>query len=400
MTAPLLLLPNLGAEEGGDWRRTLREPRVAAAARLWRWLFPASARVAGEEIGSPPIPWHRWPAMLELGKEDAAFAWLGESEGCVPWLGDASARGDPAASGLSMSGPPPEVVASVHDKAFACRAADAAGLVPRPLRGTTRIFEAEELEDPASALEAIRSALVGWPAWTNGRFTLKPRMGTSGRGRVEGRASALAEPALANAFPRLSRRGGAVLEPWLDRSGDLSAQVRLSDDGIVLLGSLSLLTGPSGLYRGHVGEVDSRGRVFSGSPHDEALREAAALVGTAARAAGFHGPAGLDALTFRETPDGDPVLRPCVEWNARFTMGTTVLGLVRRLLPRLRDELDLGPGERRAFAFALDAPEAGWEAARDAAGSPSFLVPLFCPGDALEPALLFAAERGQLGRFA
>ena len=233
------------------------------------------------------------------------------------------------------------------------------------------------------------------------RITLKPRQGTSGRGRVEGRADTLDEASLTGAFPRLARSGGAILEPWLDRVGDLSAQVRGSEtEGIVLMGSLELLTGPSGGYRGHVGEVDSNGRIFSGLPHDEALREAAALVAVEARQAGFHGPAGIDALVFLEGPDAEPVLRPCVEWNARFTMGTVVLGLVRRLLPRLRSELDLGPGERRAFAFALDAPLAGWESAREAAGTGSLLVPLSCPGDSLEPALLFTADRARLRGFA
>ena len=168
----------------------------------------------------------------------------------------------------------------------------------------------------------------------------------------------------------------------------------------MLLGSLELVTGPSGGYRGHTGELDSRGRIFSGLPQDEALREAAALVAVLARDAGFHGPAGLDALVYRETPDAEPVLRPCVEWNARFTMGSVVLGLVRRLLPRVRSELDLGPGERRAFTFALDAPPAGWESAREAAGAGSLLVPLWCPDDSLEPALLFAAERTKLHGFA
>ena len=401
MSSRLLLLPNLGAEEGGDWRQTLREPRVATAARLWRWLFPASATVAGEERKDAPIAWQRWPAALETSCDAAAFDWLGENSGCVPWLGDAAARTDPAAAGLHVPGPPPEVVTHVHDKAFAWRAAESAGLVPRSLHGTARIFEPDELERPELALDALRSALDDWPDWTCGRFTLKPRLGTSGRGRVDGRAEALDTATLTGAFPRLARCGGAVLEPWLDRAFDLSAQVRVSEEeGVLLLGSLELLTGHSGSYRGHVGEIDSRGRIFSGLRQDEALREAAGLLAVEARQAGFHGPAGLDALVYRETPEAEPVLRPCVEWNARFTMGIVVLGLVRRLLPRLRSELDLGPGERRAFAFTLEAPPAGWESAREAAGLGSLLVPLSCPGDSLEPALLFAADRARLRDFA
>ena len=44
----------------------------------------------------------------------------------------------------------------------------------------------------------------------------------------------------------------------------------------VLLGSLEMWTTPSGVYRGHFGEVDSRGRVFSGDSRDETLRADAA----------------------------------------------------------------------------------------------------------------------------
>lgn len=400
MSPAPLLLPNLGAEEGEGWRQTLRVPRVATAARLWRWLFPRAVRVAGDQDANPPIAWHRWPDALETGRDAPAFEWLGEAKGCIPWLGDAAARGDPAAAGLPFSGPAPEVVAHVHDKAFAWRAAESAGLVPRSLRGTARIFEPSELDDAESALTAIRAALDDWPDWTRGHFTLKPRFGTSGRGRCDGRADDLDAASLAAAFPRLARRGGAVLEPWVDKLADLSGQVRVSPvEGTVLLGSLELLTGPSGGYRGHAGEIDSRGRIFSGLPQDEAVREATGELASLARERGFHGPAGLDALVYRDARDGEPILRPCVEWNARFTMGSVVLGLVRRLLPRLRSELDLGPGERRAFVFCLDAPAAGWEESRDAAGAPSLLVPLSFPGDALEPALLFAAERSKLAGF-
>lgn len=396
-----LLLPNLGAEEGRDWRKTLREPRIATAARLWRWLFAADVRVADEQRPDAPIAWQQWPAALQSSRETAAFEWLAGNFGCVPWLADASARADPAGTGLVMPGPAADVVAHVHDKAFAWRAAESAGLVPRSLDGTARILEPSELEHPASALETLRNVLDSWPAWTGGRFTLKPRLGSSGRGRIDGQAENLDTPSLTGALSRLARCGGAVLEPWLDRVSDLSAQVRVSAaDGVLLLGSLQLLTGPSGNYRGHAGEIDSRGRVFSGLPQDEALREAAALVAVEAHNAGFHGPAGLDALVYRETPHDDPILRPCVEWNARFTMGSVVVGLIRRLLPQLRSDLHLGPGERRAFRFSLDAPPAGWESAREAAGDGSRLVPLWCPGDPLEPALLFAAQRSKLPDFA
>ncbi len=45
---------------------------------------------------------------------------------------------------------------------------------------------------------------------------------------------------------------------------------------LLLVGTTELLVSSTGVYRGQRGRVDSRGRVESDSPHDAALREAAA----------------------------------------------------------------------------------------------------------------------------
>jgi len=86
------------------------------------------------------------------------------------------------------------------------------------------------------------------------------------------------------------------------------------------------------------------------------------IVARAAHAQGYHGPCGVDAFAFRG-PDG-PLLRPAVELNARFTLGTIVTGLLRRARPHLRRRLPTPPGSLRALRFALPArAEAGFEAA-------------------------------------
>jgi hypothetical protein len=407
-TAPLLL-PNLGAEEGSDWRRTLREPRIAAAARLWRFLFSTRARVVGSTEGAVPIRWDEWPASLEGGRDHAAFEWLEELEGCVPWLADESAREDLDEAGAAVAGPSARIVERVHDKAFALQVAEAEGLVPRILRGTSRVFEPAALGDPESALAEIRRQVGDWPATLGERFTLKPRRGTSGRGRFDGTRADLAVPAGPDGFraalPRLAARGGAILEPWLERTSDLSAQVLVQpDSGVLLLGSLEAFVSRSGTWRGHRGEVDSSGRIFSGHREDESLREAAGLVAAAAASAGFFGPASLDALTFRlgedddKDDDGDSRehLRPVVELNARFSMGTVTLGLVRRVLPTVREALGLSPGERRGFAFWLDEPRIGWEGAREFAGADALIVPLWREGDPVRPGFVFTLEPGSL----
>jgi hypothetical protein len=260
------------------------------------------------------------------------------------------------------------------------------------------VLEPDELLDPNRVIREVEARLARWPAWTAGRFTLKPRFGTSGRGRVAGNAGRVAE--LSGRFPRLAESGGAMLEPWLKRTCDLSAQLWIGRDRrIVLLGTTELLVEGSGLYRGHRGFVDSRGRVTSGNRYDEALREAAVAVAQAAMAAGYHGPCGVDAFAFEVEP-GRVELRPVVEFNARFTFGTVVIGLLRRALPRICQALSLDPGGLRAFLFRLDAPPGGWPEPTDAQGA--LLIPLSTEDPTaavrIEPGLLVTDDREALDR--
>jgi hypothetical protein len=352
----MLLIPNLGAEENDEWGVDAESARPRphpahshTAARLFGALFGAGAHFSDERqrADAPlPAPDHAEPA----------FAWLapGDRE-AVAWLGTIAARAEAERAGHSLWGADPQVVRAVHDKAFAHEIAREDGWLPGDLADLVAVIEPDALRE-ASAARAIEARVEAWPSWTGGRFTLKPRLATSGRGRVPG------EPgqSLAEAGPaRLASAGGALLEPWLDRIEDLSASLWIAPDRqLTLLGTTRLLVARSGLYRGQRGFVDSRGRVTSGSEHDEALREAAVGMASRAAAAGYWGPCGVDAFAFRGAI-GEPVFRPVVEWNARFTLGIVAIGWLRRLLPRLRDGLLVAPDLRRPFQFTL-APPQGW----------------------------------------
>jgi len=334
--SPAVLRANVGAEEPGG-------PELAparAAARLWCALFPAASWDAETAAAA-------WPAELAAG-HGPAFDWL-PGAGLCAWWNDAASADAAARAGLALAGPAPEAVARVHDKAFAARVAEEAGHVPRALRGRVRVLEPEALRGP-SAVERLRRELEAWPPALARSFTLKPRLGTSGRGRVSARS--LDAPELAAGLARLAERGGAVLEPWLERSADYATELHVGEDGtLTVLGVMEQRTTASGVYRGHRGELDHRGRVVSGGAHDDALLGAAADVARAAHAAGFHGPCGVDAFAFAH--EGRSVLRPVVELNARFTLGTVVLGLLRRARPWIEAALAPAPGERIAFDFAF-----------------------------------------------
>jgi hypothetical protein len=385
VTAAPALIANLGAEEDAGSGRI---PEAALVmARLWSLLFPAGVRFL-----DGPSDLRYWPAALGPAPDAAAFPWLAQ-QGAVAWLGTAEAERSARAATLALAGPPPDVVRRVHDKAFAQRASRHAGLESKSLRDLVAVLDPAELEDTETALLRLQERLDGWPDWTGGRFTLKPRLGSSGRGRVPGTEGNADTPAVRNALSRLARRGGAVLEPWLERERDLSVQLHLAPGGgLTLIATLEQLVSPSGVYRGHRGWIDYRGRIVSGSDHDDALLEAASEIARAAVAEGFHGPCGLDAFVFRG-PRGLE-LRPVVEFNARFTTGTVLAGVIRRALPRIRERSSLSPGQRLAFAFSLEAPEGGWPSDADAQ---RIVLPFWREGDSLHPTLVVARDPESLG---
>jgi hypothetical protein len=207
------------------------------------------------------------------------------------------------------------------------RVCDAERIGPGWLRERLRAFDPGDLSDVARFREALRRELAAWPDELARTATLKPRLGTSGRGRV--RAHDPDAPELAGALPRLAARGGALLEPWLERIADYSVQLHVARDG-----TLTLL-----------------GRVVSGADLDDRLIEAASEIARAAHTEGYFGPCGVDSFVFRHR--GEDVLRPVVELNARFTTGTVLLGILRRARSWIGATIPAEPGERRSFAFGF-----------------------------------------------
>lgn len=377
------VIPNLGGEEGADGRAYRRQAPVRAAAHLFLLLFGRRARLwpppVEGDAGRTPIASIAsiardtlWPAALGPAPDGPVFDWLGRGEGPTAWYAsEEAARFAREILESDLVGPSPDSVAACHDKAFAIEATRNLGLGPRSLIPLHEILSPEELREPDRLLKRLAHALDEWPAWCEGRFTFKPRFGSSGRGRIGGRDQ-VDTPSIRGGLPRLADRGGAIFEPWLDRLTDLSVSLLVPEAGVgatsgdslpTMLGSLEMWTSPSGVYRGHCGEVDSRGRVFSGDPQDESLRADAAAVAAQAQARGFFGPCGIDAFRYREPASPTPVerVRPLVEFNARPTMGLVTIGLVRRALPRVREALALTPGDRRGFALTyLDRDDRDW----------------------------------------
>jgi hypothetical protein len=357
------LIANLGAEEGSAGRAAAARPGGEAAllADLWRGLF------------DPP-----------------AFPWLHLVEAAA-WFNDEDA--EQQAKGQMLSGGSAAIVRRVHDKAWAVAVAHTEQLEPAVLRGLPTAVSPDELRG-AGAARRVADVLGGWPAWAQARFTLKPRIGTSGRGRVAG-VGGLVSTEMRGAFERLAGRGGAVVEPWLDRLADASAQAHIAADGTVtLLGTLEIVTTGSGQPKGHRGECDARGQIRSGIGEDDALREAALVVGARAAADGYHGPCSIDAFAFRSPADGARAFRPLVEFNARFTAGTVALGHLARHMASVRGNVraELGRVSDQGCHFYIGSG-LGENATAPRAGTT--VVPLLggCDHRADAPVLVVARER-------
>ena len=348
MTGETRLFANLGAEEEDTWRRMSDHPRVRAVARLWAALFPSSARLVGP--AAPPAP--RLAGGLASDADAGAFPFCAPGAALVPWLATREAERLACETGVPCAATPADVVRRVHDKAFAHELAVTSGLVPASLVGTTLVLAPLELESADAVRCRIEAAVEGWPASLRADFVVKPRLGTSGRGRLASSDGRIDPTQLGRSLERLRASGGALVEPWVERTLDLSAQLYVAGpDEVRVLGTLRQVLTSRGGPIGHAGRLNLDGTVDSGTPWDGSLRAAADVVGRAAAAAGFRGPCGLDAFVFQPA-DGPQTLRPVVELNARFTAGTVALGLVARAV---RAGL-VGPA--RAFYFGF-APEGG-----------------------------------------
>src|SRR5690606_13121595 len=202
----MIVLPNLGAEEGLE--PSALPPALDDAVRVFAWLFGKDVRILDweGEIAWPEAlgPAPGGPLLSEL--EGDAFAWLATAE----------AQERLRAAGGHPRLPPPSVVRAVHDKAFAQRAALQSGRLPDYLRGLIEVLEPDEI-DPAVVEAKVRSL----PPWVGRDWMLKPRWGSSGRGRVRRLQD------VRGSTDRLRRLGGAVFEPWLRRVEDLSALLLL-----------------------------------------------------------------------------------------------------------------------------------------------------------------------------
>jgi uncharacterized ferritin-like protein (DUF455 family) len=134
----------------------------------------------------------------------------------------------------------------------------------------------------------------------------------------------------------LRSQGAIIVEEYLDQVYDLSVQLDVRDEGVEILGVRRFITGRQNEYRGTY-----LGKKLTGFAEAD-LRSIHALLsqwrpfivalGKRLREEGYRGPAGVDALLWRDLK-GCLKLKPLIELNPRWTMGRVALELEKSLKP-------------------------------------------------------------------
>jgi uncharacterized ferritin-like protein (DUF455 family) len=235
------------------------------------------------------------------------------------------------------------------------------------------------------------------------QVVVKAAFGASGQNQVHFFGGQLREGQLRWVENLLKEQGSAVVEPWLDKVVDLSAQLDMVAPGAArVLGWSRFFTDPRGQYcgsfvHGRMAGLDTATRKFLyGQGRDpkrlqRLFEDLGGWVAGAMADSGYVGPVGIDLLVYR-TAEGLR-LKPIVEVNPRFTMGRVALHLGRRVnSARAAVWLVLSTKDIAAAGFASAAAFADYMEER----CPARMMP---DGDQLAEGVLFTTDPGRAQAF-
>ena len=176
------------------------------------------------------------------------------------------------------------------------------------------------------------------------KIVVKEALGVAGSNAIR-----LWEPELIEAHRRwminsFEKGQTLVIEPWLEREMDFSAQLEMTTDGLKLCGYTGLFNDRKGQFQAnsaapnHARQIPTTVTSLFAAPADLVARlhglyaKVFAVLETELRAAEFSGPLGIDAFVYR-TSQGDCRVKPVVEINPRYTMGRVTVELMKQVAP-------------------------------------------------------------------
>ena len=232
-------------------------------------------------------------------------------------------------------------IAGLYSKAWSAGFLRAflAGRAPEPW-----LCPPDEAGVAARTMDAALAAIAAIRRRRHAKVAAKEAIGLAGHNAIR-----LWEPDLLDAQRRwlagvIEEGGEVVIEPWLEREMDFSAQLEMETDGLKLRGYTGLINDRKGRYLGNWAAADFDRRLPAAvtrlfhEPADILDRlhatysEIFPALEAELRQAGFLGPVGIDAFVYRP-PHGPCRLKPIVEINPRFTMGRLTIELMRRICP-------------------------------------------------------------------
>lgn len=223
-------------------------------------------------------------------------------------------------------------------------------------------------EDEAGALQTLGQLFAaGWE-----RVGVKAAFGAAGGQQMVAQKAELPQHQQRWLVRTLQEVGAVVVEPWLDRVLDLSAQYEVDEDGSIRhLGTTRFLADDRGRFQGVFVhdlvaglDADSKRLLYGDGRDGRRLQRLFGRLGELIHPRlpeGFCGAFGIDAFVYRAA-DTTLRLKPIVEVNPRYTMGRIGLALGRRVLAartavwrivRVKDLIDAGYPSAEAWAQAL-----------------------------------------------
>ncbi|TAL03532.1 MAG: DUF455 family protein [Verrucomicrobia bacterium] len=242
-----------------------------------------------------------------------------------------------------------ERIAGLYSKAWSANflrrlLSEKSAIGHRPSAIPNWLCSEQEVGEAVVSLEAALAAIAAIRARGHHKIIVKEALGLAGSNAMR-----LFEPEILPTHRRWMEKACArgrelVVEPWLERVADFSAQLEMTTDGLKLCGYTGLLTDAKGQFLGNWAAPKFERRIppqiverFR-EPPDIATRlhdlfaEIFSRLETELRAVGFLGPLGIDAFVYRDAA-GAVRLKPIVEINPRYTMGRVTVGLMKHVAP-------------------------------------------------------------------
>lgn len=272
----------------------------------------------------------------------------------VPWGCSKQAIDFAASCGWACEAPPIKSVVMANSRQFSFDLEQRQGVA---IPGAAEVTSLETLGAAIAAAAGVWKSPAAEFDWL-----LKAEFGMSGRERIAGRGLKLDDAQASWIRRRIGAGGRLFFEPRVDSICELSTHWCLSNSQLArgieagrqaeseLIGTTQLLVDRSGQYVGSI-PVD-RSAIdktllgcselsLSRAMFDQSLRDAR-LVTDEARRLGYHGPISVDSMVYRG-PDGEPLVRPIQDVNARFTMGRIAVEWCQRFATSDRPAWLLAP---------------------------------------------------------